>query len=306
MQIDPVGARLAVDGIDPHGTVRLASQGGPYTRFPYGATPTLPTIFAHRDVGDTACPGSIGYACLDEIRAIAARFDKPASSSDLAEWMRGTAIWARWQAMGGMGSSLGAPTSPETPGSGSARYVNFDKGAVYYSPSSGAAPVTGAIYDAWATLGFERGELGLPTSGEIQEPLWIGQNFQHGTLNLDRQTRSVTRVIDGIALILPPPPPSGPPVQLKRFSPARNRAYPARRPAIPCAERGETTRLCPFNSGAEDVLGPAIGSIGSAGCGGSSGRFRASGARRADRCRRGSVRSTGSAREVFGPPRTAA
>ena len=137
--------------------------------------------------------------------------------------MRGGAIYARWQAMGGMNSPLGAPTSPETPGEGSTRYVTFDKGAIYYSSTSGAAPVTGAIYDAWASLGFERGALGLPTSAEIQEPQWIGQNFQHGTLNLDRQNSTITRVIDGVALTLPPPSPSGPPVQLERFSPARNR-----------------------------------------------------------------------------------
>ena len=76
-------------------------------------------------------------------------------------------------------------------------------GAVYWSPESGAEPVTGAIYDAWASLGFERGALGLPTSGEIQEPQWIVQNFQHGTLNFDREKGTVTRVIDGVPLELP-------------------------------------------------------------------------------------------------------
>jgi uncharacterized protein with LGFP repeats len=218
-----LGWRLAMDGVDPKGSVSLASEGGPYTRFPQGVAPTLPNIFAHRDVGDTACPGSLGYGAMNQIRDIAARFNKPASSQDFAESMRGGAIYARWQAMGGMNSPLGAPTSPETPGEGSTRYVTFDKGAIYYSSTSGAAPVTGAIYDAWASLGFERGALGLPTSAEIQEPQWIGQNFQHGTLNLDRQNSAITRVIDGVALTLPPPSPSGPPVQLERFSPARNR-----------------------------------------------------------------------------------
>lgn len=218
-----LGWRLAMDGIDPKGAVRLTSQGGPYTRFALGATATLPTIFAHRDVGDTACPGSLGFGAMNQIRDIAARFNKPASSQDFAESMRGGAIYARWFAMGGMKGPLGSPTSPETPGEGSCRYVTFDRGAIYYSPASGAAPVSGAIYDAWASLGFERGALGLPTSAEIQEPQWIGQNFQHGTLNFDRETFTITRVIDGTALILPPPSPTGPPVQLERFSPARNR-----------------------------------------------------------------------------------
>jgi uncharacterized protein with LGFP repeats len=125
--------------------------------------------------------------------------------------------------MGGMQSALGASTSPEASGAGSARYVTFDKGAIYWSPECGAHPVTGAIYNAWATLGYEYGALGLPTCAEIQEPEWIVQNFQHGTLNWDRSDSAVTRVMDGIALRLPPPAPDGPPAELERFSPARNR-----------------------------------------------------------------------------------
>jgi uncharacterized protein with LGFP repeats len=218
------GWRLAMDRVDPRGTtVALTSAGGPYTHFAQGVTPVLPNIFAHRDVGNTACPGRLGYAALDRIRDVAARFDKPASSADLADSMRGGAIFARWQAMGGMKGPLGAPTSPETPGYGPARYVTFDRGAIYWSPASGAAPVMGALYDAWAALGFERSALGLPTSALIEEPQWVVQNFQHGTLNLDRQDGSVTRVMDGVALRLPPTAPGGPPVQLERFSPARNR-----------------------------------------------------------------------------------
>ena len=90
---------------------------------------------------------------------------------------------------------------------------------MYWSPDSGAEPVTGAIYDAWASLGFERGVLGLPTSGEIQEPLWIAQNFQHGTLNFDREKGTVTRVVDGVPLELPNAANPGMPVQLERFTP---------------------------------------------------------------------------------------
>jgi uncharacterized protein with LGFP repeats len=218
-----LGWRLAMDSVRPLGTVTLTSAGGPYTRFPRGATPILATIFGHRDVGDTACPGALGYAALDQIRHFAARFNKPANAEELAESLQGGAIYARWKAMGGMRSALGAPTTPEAAGAGLARYVNFDKGAIYWSPECGAQPLMGAIYDAWATLGHERGALGLPTSGELQEPEWIVQNFQHGTLNCDRANFTVTRVIDGIAIQLPPPGPDGPPPELERFSPAKNR-----------------------------------------------------------------------------------
>jgi uncharacterized protein with LGFP repeats len=215
-----LGWRLAMDHVDPRGTVVLASAGGSFTHFPRGATPTLPSIFTHRDVGNTDCPGNAAYAVMDRIRDIAARFNEPPGPEDLAESLRGGAIFARWDSMGGMNSPLGAPKSPEAYGKGSARYVTFERGAVYWSPESGAEPVTGAIYEAWGALGFERGALGLPTSGEIQEPQWIVQNFQHGTLNFDREKGTVTRVIDGVPLELPPPSPDTPPVQLERFTPA--------------------------------------------------------------------------------------
>ena len=44
------------------------------------------------------------------------------------------------------------------------------------------------------------------------------QNFAHGTLNFDRQTHNVVRVIDGITLLMPLTPVEGPPTQLERFS----------------------------------------------------------------------------------------
>jgi uncharacterized protein with LGFP repeats len=93
---------------------------------------------------------------------------------------------------------------------------------MYWSPATGAQPVTGAIYDAWASLSYERGALGLPTSAEIQEPLQITQNFQHGTLNFERLTGNVTDVVDGITTPISPPvsmpTTSGPTVPPEHFS----------------------------------------------------------------------------------------
>jgi uncharacterized protein with LGFP repeats len=217
-----LGWRLGIDRVDPRGTVVLASAGGSFTKFPRGATPTLPSIFTHRDVGNTDCPGNAAYALMPVIRDIAARFNEPPGPVDLAESLRGGAIHARWDSMGGPNSPLGNPTSPEASGEGPTKYVTFEKGAVYWSPQSGAEPVTGEIYKAWGSLGFERGALGLPTSAEIQEPQWIVQNFQHGTLNFDREKGTVTRVIDGVPLELPKESTKNAPVQLERFTPAIN------------------------------------------------------------------------------------
>jgi uncharacterized protein with LGFP repeats len=214
-----LGWRLGMDHVDPRGTVVLTSAGGSFTHFPQGATPTLPTIFTHRDVGNTDCPGNAAYAVMDQIRDIAARFNEPMAPPTLKDLLRGGAILAKWESMGAENSPLGAPKSLESAGEGSARYAMFDKGAVYWSTESGAEPMTGAIYAAWASLGYERGALGLPTSGEIQEPLWIVQNFQHGTLNFDREKGTVTRVIDGVPEELPQPMVDAPPPQLERVKP---------------------------------------------------------------------------------------
>ena len=217
-----LGWVLGQAGVDPRGAVVLPSEGGSFTKFPFGASPTLPTIFTHRDVGITECPGNAAYAVMPEIRDIAARFNDPPGPEQLAESLRGGAIFAKWDSLGGMNSYLGRPTSPEASGEGSTRYVTFERGAVYWSPETGAEPVTGELYKSWGSLGFERGALGLPTSSEIGEPQWIVQNFQHGTLNFDREKGTVTRVIDGVPVELPTPPADLAPIQLERFTPPIN------------------------------------------------------------------------------------
>ncbi|OSC26464.1 cold-shock protein [Mycobacterium vulneris] len=211
-----LGWRLGLDGVDPKGTVQLESAGSHYTTFPAGSIATLPTIFTHRDVGNTDCPGNAAYALMDEMRDIASHVNDP--PEELLRALQGGAIYDHWQAIGGMGSVLGSPTSPEDSAEGDARFVTFARGAMYWSPETGAQPVTGAIYDAWGSESYERGPLGLPTSAEIQEPLQITQNFQHGTLNYERLTGNVTEVVDGITVPLTTESPSGPTVPAEHFS----------------------------------------------------------------------------------------
>jgi len=211
-----LGWRLGMDDVDPKGTVSLESVGSHYTTFPAGAIATLPSIFTHRDVGNTDCPGNAAYALMDEIRDIASHFNDP--PEELIKALEGGAIYQHWQAMGGMNSALGTLTSPELEAADGARYATFAKGAMYWSPETGAQPVGGAIYDAWASRSYERGELGLPTSAEIHEPLQITQNFQHGTLNFAYFNGSVTEVVDGIAVPLSAQTPSAPTVPPEHFS----------------------------------------------------------------------------------------
>lgn len=58
--------------IDARGTTTLVSGGGGTARFAAGTRVGVPTIFGHRDVGSTACPGLYGYGRLKEIRDLVA------------------------------------------------------------------------------------------------------------------------------------------------------------------------------------------------------------------------------------------
>lgn len=69
------------------------------------------------------------------------------------------------------GLDLGGPTSEEasTP-DGVGRYRHFARGSIYWSPSTGAHEVHGAIRDRWARLGWERGPVGYPMTDELTAP----------------------------------------------------------------------------------------------------------------------------------------
>ena len=56
-------------GVNPIGTVDLTSGGGDTNRYAEGRVVRKPTIFGHRDVGLTMCPGNAGYAALSTIRS---------------------------------------------------------------------------------------------------------------------------------------------------------------------------------------------------------------------------------------------
>ena len=75
-----LGWRLARAGLDPKGRTTMYSEGTSFTPYPQGAAVDLPIIFAHRDVGNTSCPGDGAYAQLGKIRDIAAAAAKGGGS----------------------------------------------------------------------------------------------------------------------------------------------------------------------------------------------------------------------------------
>ncbi len=64
-----VAWKFAVHGIDPSGTVAITSACTGTCRYPKGRAVRMPTLFGHRDVGYTSCPGATGHAILPGLRS---------------------------------------------------------------------------------------------------------------------------------------------------------------------------------------------------------------------------------------------
>lgn len=91
----------------------------------------------------------------------------------------------KYRALGGCGSFLGAAITTEmTPPDGVGRYNVFQDGSIYWSPSTGAFEVHGAIRDKWSEVGWEAGVLGYPISDETKTPDGAGRYsvFQNGSI----------------------------------------------------------------------------------------------------------------------------
>ena len=94
-------------------------------------------------------------------------------------------IRAKWASLGWERCAvLGYPLTDETGcPDGAGRFNHFQNGSVYWSPATGAFSVHGAIRDRWASLGWERGSLGYPTSdeGDLAGGGRVS-SFQHGRI----------------------------------------------------------------------------------------------------------------------------
>jgi LGFP repeat len=93
------------------------------------------------------------------------------------------AIRDKWASLGWEKSFLGYPLTDEsgTP-DGFGRFNHFQGGSIYWTPSTGAHEVHGAIRDKWAAMGWERSFLGYPTSDELADPGGRVSHFQHGDI----------------------------------------------------------------------------------------------------------------------------
>lgn len=105
-------------------------------------------------------------------------------------WSIHGAIRDHWAALGWERGVLGYPISDETGDPDGIGRHNFfaNHGSIYWTPSTGAWSVHGAIQDRWAALGWERGRLGYPTGDEFAVIGGRRNNFQHGYITFNVTT----------------------------------------------------------------------------------------------------------------------
>jgi hypothetical protein len=97
----------------------------------------------------------------------------------------GGAIADKYRAIGGCGSLIGAPITNEvgTPDH-RGRYNVFERGSIYWTPTTGAFEVHGRIRDKWQDLGWEAGITGYPITDETTTPDGVGKFnvFEHASI----------------------------------------------------------------------------------------------------------------------------
>ena len=151
---DFIAWKFQLYGIDPRGTTVLTSSGGGTSKYPAGQQVTLPTIFAHRDVGSTVCPGKYGYARLPDIRSrVTALVDASMSG-----------IERRYLSDASLRATLGTAVGGEQYGNGWS-YQEYEHGRLYWSPTTGVHLLRGDILAAYLVAGGPDA-LGAPTTDE--------------------------------------------------------------------------------------------------------------------------------------------
>lgn len=137
------------------------------------------TKFLGYPTGDQIC-GLTGGGCVQWFQGGAIYW----SYATGAKYVIG-AILGSFSGAGYEGGSLGYPTTDEMCGlTGGGCAQGFQRGAIYYSPATGAYPIPDQIMTGWARTGRENGPLGYPTSGQICGLTASGciQFFQNGNV----------------------------------------------------------------------------------------------------------------------------
>jgi uncharacterized protein with LGFP repeats len=200
----PLGYPLS----DEHGGL---VRGGSYQVFQHGSIYWSPATGAHKvtdaladryaalgaengglgyPTSDTLC-GLVGGGCYQLFENGSLYSTSPTAP---AYFVLG-GIRQDWVTWGLENGPLGYPLSDEYTGLiRDGHYQVFQSGSIYWSPTTGAHMVTGAIRDRWASMGAENGSLGYPIADPASDGSGTVQRFEKGTLKLDPGTGVVTLI----------------------------------------------------------------------------------------------------------------
>jgi uncharacterized protein with LGFP repeats len=109
-------------------------------------------------------------------------------------WSIRGAVLDKWASMGWETGVLGFPTTDETvTPDGVGRFNHFSThGSIYWTPTTAAHEVHGAIRVKWAGMGWERSCLGYPASDEVGIAGGRQSNFQRGVITFDATSLKAT------------------------------------------------------------------------------------------------------------------
>jgi uncharacterized protein with LGFP repeats len=169
-------------------------EGGVVTWSPQSGARAIYGAIRQRWNAAAGADGPMGYPVAEEICGLADGGCRQDFSWGTITWSPATgaravfgAIRQRWDATGAASGSLGYPAAEERCGlTGGGCAQTFQRGAVYWSASSGAHGVTGRIRSAWDAAGAERGRYGYPRTDEQVVDGRIAQTFQGGTISAAR------------------------------------------------------------------------------------------------------------------------
>lgn len=126
--------------------------------------------------GLTRCPDRVGYFIHYEHGSIYWNGD--------THEVHG-AVYDKWASLGWEASVLGYPITDEVVAPDRVGRINhFQNGSIYWTPTTNAHEVHGAIREAWKSLNWEHSFLGYPISDESTAPDGVGRynHFQGGSI----------------------------------------------------------------------------------------------------------------------------
>lgn len=103
-------------------------------------------------------------------------------------------IKEHYEKLGGKEGFLGNPITNElTCPDNFGKYTLFERGAIYWTPFTGAHEVHGMIKDLWASVGSETSPLGYPTSDELSPDGGPDRynTFERGRIDWDAETEDM-------------------------------------------------------------------------------------------------------------------